>query len=86
LELSDAATASVSEQFRAANVSENPGAFEIRMLDEDGQFNQFGISPGLAESIEAGEWNGEFVLTLEDRDSAQEVRAQLRGEDQETAA
>ena len=56
------------------------------MLDEAGQFNQFGISPGLAESIEAGEWNGEFVLTLEDRDSAQEVRAQLRGEDQETAA
>lgn len=86
LQLSDAATASMGEQFREANVSANPGNFEIQLLDEDGEINRFGITPDLARSIQQGEWNGEFVLTLEDRGAAEETRAKLLGNDTETPA
>ena len=85
VELSDSATMSVSEQFRELNVSEDPTEFEIRMLDEDGLVTQFSVGPGLAERIEAGEWTGEMVLTHADRDSAEETRARLVGEDEKTA-
>jgi len=86
LELSDAAATSVTEQFRSENVSEKPGDFEIQMLDGDEQVHRLGVSSDLAVEVESDEWDGRFVIGLEDRAAADDLRSRLLGSDTATPA
>ncbi|MBX0285058.1 hypothetical protein EGH22_01850 [Halomicroarcula sp. F28] len=82
--LTDAGQTSLTEQFRSANVSENSGEFEMQLLDDGEEFHRFGIGSDLATAIEGEEWNGKFVIGVEDRDAAEAMRSRLLGEGTET--
>jgi hypothetical protein len=75
--LSDEATASVSETFRTAGVVEDRDAFEIAMEFEGDVMSRYGIAGSLASAIAEGDWNGQFLLVVEDRDTAEDVRQAL---------
>ena len=72
----DAATA-VSETFRTAEVEDDPDAFEIVLFEEGEEIDRFGVAPSIAHEIATGEWGGEFVLTVKNRDRAVELRELL---------
>ena len=77
--LTDAAARSVTDVFRTAGVAEDPGAFEIAHYHRGEEVSRLSITPGLAEAIAEGEWEGEFVLTFAEREPARELRATLVG-------
>jgi hypothetical protein len=78
--LTENARSSISETFHTAGVRDNTDAFEIVLVSDDEEINRFGITPGLAESIAEGEWDGEFVLIFNDREEAEEIRDTLTAE------
>lgn len=74
--LTEAALADVTETFREAGVAENRDAFEI-VQTYDGDTRRFGITGSLAEAITDGEWDGQLLLSFEDREQAARVRDAL---------
>jgi hypothetical protein len=77
LTLTDDATAAVSETFRTAGVRDDPDAFEVVTVHEDEVVSRFGVAPGLAEAIAAGEWDGRLRVTFAERETAEDVRETL---------
>ncbi|MEZ3115425.1 hypothetical protein RYH80_05770 [Halobaculum sp. MBLA0147] len=77
LTLTAAAADRVSERFREAGVADDPDAFEVVVAVDGETVQQFGIAPSLADAIATGEYDGEFVLSLEDEATARRVRAAL---------
>ncbi|MUV58371.1 hypothetical protein SAMN04487947_0638 [Halogeometricum rufum] len=75
--LADATAAEVSEAFRAAGVGEDPDPFEVVLRYDGETVNRFGVSARLAADIAEGEWEGEFILMVEDRETAAEIRQTL---------
>ncbi|WP_372910527.1 hypothetical protein [Salinigranum sp.] len=77
LTLTDDETAAVSETFRATGVSDDPDAFEVVAVHDGEQVSRFGVAPGLAEAIAAGEWDGRLRVTFAERETAEDVRETL---------
>jgi hypothetical protein len=77
LTLTDAATAHVVEVFRAAGVDDAPGEFRVVLLDEGTEAGRFGVGPAFAADVVADGWDGEFVLTFQERDRATAIRETL---------
>lgn len=75
--LTEDATATVSEIFRAEDVSESPDEFEIVIRHDGSVRNRFGIAPEFATTISDSEWDGAFVLTFDQRANATDIRKQL---------
>lgn len=75
--LSDAAVADVVARFDSAGVAENRSEFHV-VLSEDGRAVQrFGVSSGLVEALEGGDWQGEFQLRFDQRSTAESVQQYL---------
>lgn len=77
--LTDDATTQVSETFHTVGVTETPDRFAIVLRHGGEEINRLGIAPALAENVAADGWDGEFVLTFEQREQATEVRETLTG-------
>lgn len=75
--LHEGAATAVSETFRTAGVEDDPDAFEIVLFEEGAEIDRFGVAPSIAHEIATGEWGGEFVLSVESRDRAVELRELL---------
>lgn len=75
--LSDAGAARVRDRFRTANVDDEPGAFEIAVVDGQREIARFGVAPGLANETASDDWEGTVRLTFEQRSDAEAVRAAL---------
>lgn len=75
--LTDTATANVVEVFRAAGGDDAPGEFRIVLRKDGAKIEQFGVAPAFAADVVADGWDGEFVLTFQERDRAAEVRETL---------
>ncbi|SDM19435.1 hypothetical protein SAMN04487949_1228 [Halogranum gelatinilyticum] len=75
--LTEAALADVTETFREAGVAENRDAFEIVQTYDGDETGRFGISASLVEAITDGEWDGQLLLSFENREQAERVRAAL---------
>ena len=75
--LRESAATAVSETFRTAGVEDDPDAFEIVLFEEGEEIDRFGVAPSIAHEIAAGEWGGEIVLSVENRDRAVELRELL---------
>jgi hypothetical protein len=75
--LRESAATGVSETFRTAGVEDDPDAFEIVLFEEGEEIDRFGVAASIAHEIAAGEWGGEFVLSVENRDRAVELRELL---------
>jgi hypothetical protein len=77
LTLTDDATAAVSETFRATGAGDDPDAFEVVTVHDGERVSRFGVAPGLAETIAAGEWDGRLQVTFAERETAEDVRETL---------
>jgi hypothetical protein len=75
--LTETALTHVTETFRSAGVSANLDAFEIVQMYDGDELNRFGISRSLAEAVADGEWDGQLLLSFEDRQRAERVRDAL---------
>ncbi|MDG5775743.1 hypothetical protein VB773_16975 [Haloarculaceae archaeon H-GB2-1] len=75
--LSDEATASVSETFRTDGVDEDREAFEIVVEFDGEETGRYDIAGSLAAEIAEGDWDGQFLLVVDDRDTAEKVRQAL---------
>jgi hypothetical protein len=75
--LTDDATGSVRETFDEAGVPDDPDAFEVVLRFEGEATGRFAISPGFAEEIDGGEWDGAFRLTFQNEQQAHDVRQAL---------
>jgi hypothetical protein len=73
--LTESAAEGMSKTFREAGVGDDPSPFEIVLELDGSEKRRFGISPGLAESIASGDWEGEFVLQFEDEQAAKRAHA-----------
>lgn len=77
LTVSDEAASRISTTFRSAGVAENPDQFEIAVLKREQEINRFGIDPPLADRIASGDWDGEFLLSFDQRSDAKTVQRAL---------
>lgn len=59
---------------------ENPEVIEIQLYADDELISSFGMSPGLADSIAASEWGGEFVTVTDSREEAETLHDSLTGQ------
>lgn len=75
--LREDATTTVGEMFRTVGVVDDPDAFKIVLFYHGEEANRFGIAPDLAQKIAEGEWDGEFVLSFENRVQAVELKELL---------
>jgi hypothetical protein len=75
--LSPAAASRVENRFRAADVDEHPGTFEVVVLEGNQETTRFGIEPAVAERIAGGDWDGDLRMTFEQRSTARSVRKAL---------
>ncbi|WP_255149894.1 hypothetical protein [Halorarius halobius] len=72
--LTETATTSVSETFREAGVADDPDEFEVTLSFGSDERSRFGVSPGLADAIASGEWDGELRLTVATETKAEKLR------------
>jgi hypothetical protein len=74
LSLTDAGTARFAEAFRAADVAAEASEHEIRLVVDGEDRSTFGVAPGLAHDIQSGEWDGELLVQVGDREAAERLR------------
>ena len=75
--LTDEATAAATETAREVGLADAPDEFEVVQTHDGEVTGRFGITPGLAEAMANGEWEGEFLLLFERRERAVELRETL---------
>jgi hypothetical protein len=74
LSLTDAGTTRFAEAFRAADVAAEASAHEIRLVVDAEEQSTFGVAPGLAHAIQSGDWDGELLVQVGDRATAERLR------------
>lgn len=82
IKLTDSAAAAAVDSFETVSADEYPEDAEIE-YEIEGDLtaqNTLDISPALAEAVENGEWDGEFLLVANSDSQAETVRAGLREE------
>jgi hypothetical protein len=74
LSLTDAGTTRFAEAFRAADVAAAASAHEIRLVVDAEERSTFGVAPGLAHAVQSGDWDGELLVQVGDRATAERLR------------
>lgn len=75
--LTDEGTEALADGLEQVGAFEDPENHEIRSYFEGELLYEATLGPGLADAIESGEWNGEFLFTVSDRETAEEVKDAL---------
>jgi len=75
--LSESAVADVVERFGSAGVAGNWGEFSVVLSERGRAVTRFGVSPGLVEAVDGGDWRGELSLQFGERATAESVRQRL---------
>ena len=77
--LSDDGVAAFRDALVDIDGLENPEAVEMRLYADDELITSLGLAPGLADSIAAGEWDGEFIVVTDSREEAETLQESLTG-------
>ncbi|MFC7081392.1 hypothetical protein [Halorussus caseinilyticus] len=75
--LTDDGADSFADGLREAGALEDPDPHRLRTYFEGELLSEAKLGPGLAETIQSGEWEARFLFHVTDRETAQEVREAL---------
>jgi hypothetical protein len=78
--LTDAGTEAFAAGLERVGAFDDPSAHELRTYLDGERLTAATLAPGLAAEIESGEWDGRFLVLVDDRAEAERVRAALAGE------
>ncbi|WP_158058092.1 preprotein translocase subunit SecD family protein [Halorussus halophilus] len=76
--LTDDGTTAFADGLEQVGAFDNPEDHQIRTYFEAELLYEAELGPGLADEIESGEWNGEFLFTVSERQTAESVKAALK--------
>ena len=77
--LTDEGVASFRDALDEIDGLDSPDSVDIELYADNALINSFGLAPGLADSIAAGEWDGEFIVVTDSREEAETLRDSLLG-------
>lgn len=77
--LTDEGVTSFREALDEIDGLDSPDSVDIELYADDTLINRFGLASGLADSIAAGEWDGEFIVVTDTREQAETLRDSLLG-------
>jgi hypothetical protein len=75
--LTDAGTEAFTDGLDRVGALDDPQSHQIRTYFEGELLYEATLGPGLADAIESGEFDGRFVFSVSDRETAEEVKAAL---------
>lgn len=75
--LTDEGTESFADGLERVGAFEDPKDHKIRSYFEGELLYEATLGPGLADAIESGEWSGEFLFHVSDRETAEKVKDAL---------
>jgi hypothetical protein len=78
--LTDEGTAAFADGLEEVGAFEDPESHRIRTYFEGELLYEATLGPGLADAIESGEWDGEFLLQVSDRETAEKLKTALENE------
>lgn len=84
LTLTDEGTETFLDGLERVGAFENPESHRIRTYFEGELLYEARLGRELADAMESGEWDGQFLFNVSDRETAEEVKAALEGERETT--
>lgn len=72
--VTDQATSAAAETAREVGLADAPDEFEAVVRRDGEPVGRFGVTPGFAEAVADGEWEGEVLPLFERRERAAELR------------
>ena len=75
--LTDAGTEAFAAGLERVGAFEDPSAHELRTYLDGERVTAATLAPGLAAEIESDEWDGRFLVVVDDREEAERLRAAL---------
>lgn len=77
VEFDDEGSDSFAEALETAGAFESPEDCEIRLYFDGELVHTAALGAGLAEAVEEGDFDGEFLMIVDDRETAEQLQARI---------